>query len=173
MAAITGSLMFLAAAASAAMTVKSGMDAKEAGKIQARNIKAEQANAELTNAENLKRERIRSARAMGTIRAKLAQSGSDTTQGTPLAILGENAQNIELGFQDAARTASMQSASMAHAAASARYQGDQAYKGSLLTAGGQLLTSGAKGFNQYSDGVYSGKYKDTFNLFPVRKSTAS
>jgi hypothetical protein len=172
MAAITASLMAIAAVAQTAMSVKSAMDAKEAGKIQASNIKAEQRNAELTNAENLKRERIRSARAMGTIRAKLAQTGSDTSQGTPLAILGENAANIELGFQDAARTAGMQSASMAHAAASARYQGNQAFKGGILSAGGQLLTSTAKGFNHYSDGVYSGKYKDTFNLYPVRKPNA-
>lgn len=173
MAAITATVMALAAVASAAMTAKSAADAKEAGKVQARNIKAEQTNAELTNAENLKRERIRSARAMGTIRAKLAMSGSDTTQGTPLAILGENAANIELGFQDAARTAGMQSASMAHAAASARYQGNQAYQGGLLSAAGQLATSTAKGAQQYSAGVYSGKYTDTFNLFPVRKSNAS
>jgi hypothetical protein len=172
MAVVTGTIMAIAAVASAAMAAKQAADAKEAGKIQARNIKAEQSNAELTNAENLKRERMRSARAMGTIRAKLAQTGSDTSQGTPLAILGENAANIELGFQDAARTAGMQSASMAHAAASAKYQGNQAYKGGLLSAAGQLASSAASGAQTYSAGVYSGKYQDTFNLYPVRKSNA-
>lgn len=169
MAAITSSILAIAAGAQAAMTIKQGQDAKAAANIQAKQIRAEQNNAELTTAEQMKRERVKSARAISSIRAKLAQTGTVTTSGTPLAILGENAQNIELGFQDAARASAMQSTAMTAQAQQAQFAGKQAYTASLFTAAGQLA-QGAATFKNYDAAVFSGKYKDTFSLYPTRRS---
>lgn len=73
---------------------------------------AEAKNRELEMAEQLKRQRIKDRRAMAQIRNRLANSGTLTTEGTPLAILGESAANFNLGIQDAARASNMQAASL-------------------------------------------------------------
>jgi hypothetical protein len=90
------------------------------------------------------RERERAKRAISTIRARLAQTGTNTTAGTPLQILGESAGNIELGFQDAARRQMIQDQSMTTAAAMTRWQGAQAQTGAYISAGAQLIGGAAQ-----------------------------
>lgn len=168
MAAITTAILAGATALTAGLQIMQARNAKEAGQIQAKQIKAEQNNAELEAAEAMKRQRIASQRHLSSLRARLSATGTVTTQGTPLAILGENVANIELGFQDAARRSAMQSASMAAAASNAKWQGSQAQTAGIISAGGTLANGIGQTFNNYSQGVYNGQIKDTFGLYPLR-----
>lgn len=168
MAAITTAIVAGTAALTAGMKIVQARNAKSAGEIQAKQIKAEQANAELETAEQLKRQRIASQRHLSSLRARLAATGTVTTQGTPLAILGENVANIETSFQDAARRSAIQSASMAAAAQNAKWQGQQAHSAGLMSAGGTLAEGIGSTFSTYSKGVYDGQIKDHFGIYPKR-----
>lgn len=153
------------AAASAAMQVRQANIADKAAKAQANAIKAEQNNAELEAAEASKRARITQKRTLSSLRARLAQTGTVTTEGTPLAILGENVANMELGFQDAARRTAMQSASMDYAAKNARWSGKQAKTSGYLAAAGTAINGAAGAFSQHSDNAYTGKTPDYLGLY--------
>lgn len=168
MAAITTAILAAGTAIGTGLQIMQARNAKEAGKIQAKQIKAEQNNAELETAEAMKRQRIASQRHLSSLRARLAATGTVTTQGTPLAILGENVANIETSFQDAARRSAMQFASMDAAAKNAKWQGNQAYTAGMISAGGTLASGIGQTFNSYSKGVYDGQIKDTFNIYPRR-----
>jgi hypothetical protein len=169
MAAVTTTVLAALAAASTAAavgaTLMQGAAANDAAKAQAKTIRAEQNNKQLEFIEQMKRERLKSKRALATIRTRLAQTGTDTTAGTPLAILGENAGNIELGFQDAARSQMIQDQSMSGAAAMARFEGKQARTSSYISAGGQLLQSAASMGSDYLSMVHTGALKDTFQIY--------
>ena len=145
-------------------------NAKQAGETQAKQIEAENRNRELETAEALRRERIKASRTISSIRARLANTGADTNQGAPLAILGENVANIELSFADAARRSSMQTTSATAAAAQSRYAGNQAFMGGLLSTAGNLASNAAGIGTQYDKEVYTGRRPDTLNLYPTRKS---
>lgn len=70
--------------------------------------KTEARNKELEAAEAIRRERASNRARLSEIRARLSASGTLTTEGTPLALLGESAGRFELGIQDAARASRMQ-----------------------------------------------------------------
>ena len=141
---ITTALLVTAAVAGAGSTIMQGRAANQAAKAQSKAIEAEQQNKQMEFMQQMSRERERSKRAISTIRARLAQTGTNTTAGTPLQILGESAGNIELGFQDAARRQMIQDQSMTTAAAMTRWQGRQAQTGAYISAGAQLLGGAAQ-----------------------------
>jgi hypothetical protein len=145
-------------------------NAKDAAEAQADQIKRTNDNRELETAEQLRRERIKSDRTLSAIRARLASSGTDTNQGAPLAILGENVANIELSFADAARQSSIATTNANAAAAQTLYAGKQAYIGGLLSTAGQAAGSAATIGKDYTDDVWQGKRPDTFNLYPTRRA---
>lgn len=149
-------------------TLMQGRAANDAAKAQAKNIEAEQRNKQLEFIEQMNREREKSRRTMSTIRARLASTGTDTTAGTPLQILGESAGNIELSFQDAARRQFVQDQSMTSAAAMARFEGKQAKTASYISAGGQFLQAAAGLGNAYTGQVRTGALPDTFNIYKPR-----
>lgn len=170
---VIAAISVAAAAASAYAGVAQAQASKDAGKAQNKAAEAEAKNAELENAEQMKRERDKSKRALSTIRARLAGTGTVTDAGTPLAILGENAGNIELSFQDAARRNAMQIASVRQQGAMAKYAGNQAYKGGMIEAAGNALGSvGALGA-QYDKAVYTGQVKDTFGIYKTKSKPLS
>ena len=168
----TSTILAVAAVASTAVatysTVAQAQAAKKAGVAANKNAQAENNNAELENAEAMKRERAKAARHMATVRARLAGTGTDTNQGTPLTVLGENANNIELSFQDAARRNAMQSASMLQAGAMAQWSGNQAYKAGMISAAGTALKGLSGAASEYDDAVYTGRAKDTFGLYRTK-----
>lgn len=159
----------IGAALSAYSGISQAQAAKDAGKAQNKAAEAEAKNQELQNAEQMKREREKSSRALSTIRARLAGTGTVTDQGTPLAILGENVGNMELSFQDAARTNSMQLASIRANGAMAKWQGNQAYKAGMISTAGNLLSSTADIGQSYDKAVYEGRVKDHFGIYKTQR----
>jgi hypothetical protein len=158
-------LTALSTATAVGSTIMQGRAADNAAKAQAKSIEAEQNNKQLEYIEQMNREREKSRRAISTIRARLAQSGTDTTAGTPLQILGESAANIETSFLDAARRQTILDQQMTGAAAMTRFQGKQARTSAMISAGGQLLGGAAQTGTQYSRGVRSGTIKDHFRIY--------
>jgi hypothetical protein len=146
-------------------TIMQGNAANNAARAQAKSIEAEQKNKQLEFIETMNRERDKSRRALSTIRARLAQTGTDTTAGTPLQILGESAQNIETSFQDAARSQFILDQSLTGARAMARFQGHQARTSAMISAGGQLLGATGQLGTQYSRAVRTGAMRDTFGIY--------
>ena len=67
---------------------------------------------ELETAEQVKRQRLKDKREMATLRNNLAAGGTLTTEGTPLAILGESAAFMDLAIQDAVRESTIEAASI-------------------------------------------------------------
>jgi len=67
---------------------------------------------ELETAEQVKRQRLQDKREMATMRNNLAATGTLTTEGTPLAILGESAAYMDLRIQDAVRESTIEAASI-------------------------------------------------------------
>lgn len=145
---ITTAILAGVAVAGGVMKAK---NAKQAGDAEAKRITNENNNREAETAEQLRRERIKSDRTISSIRARLATTGTDTNQGAPLAILGENVANIELGFADAARSNTIATQNANAAAAQAKYAGNQAFIGGLLSTAGQAEGSVATGYGQYKD----------------------
>lgn len=162
---ITTALLATAAVASAGATVMQGRAANQAARAQARNTEAEQQNRQLEFVQQMAREREKSRRTLSSIRARMAQTGLSTTQGTPLEILGESAGNIELAFQDAARRQTIQDQSLTAQAGMLRFQGKQAQTSSYISAAGQLLQSAGSGANTYSRAVADGRMPDTFGIY--------
>lgn len=99
--------------------------AEDTAKYNNQIAKTQATNAELENAEAIKRERARNRRQIGEIRARLAAGGTLTSEGAPLAILGESAENFELGIQDAARASSIQAANIRAQGAMSLWEGTQ------------------------------------------------
>lgn len=79
--------------------------AEDAALANKQRLDAEARNREAEAAESIKRQRLRDKREKAALRARLAQSGSLTTSGTPLALLGDLAATQELAIQDAVRAA--------------------------------------------------------------------
>jgi hypothetical protein len=158
----------LAAGVSAYSAIAQGQAAKAAGDAANANAKAEARNAELEAAEQSTRERIKARRMLSTIRARMAGTGLVTDTGAPLAILGENAGNIELSFQDAARRTAMQAAAIRQRGEMAAWEGKQQATSATIGAIGGLIGSTAKLGGQYSDFAKIGALPDTFGIYKTQ-----
>jgi hypothetical protein len=118
----------------------------------------EAANREAETAQAITRERINQRSALSDLRNRLANSGLQTTTGTPQLLAGEAAGRFEIGIADAARAASMQAASL-------RAQGKMglweaatnkaATKTAMLATG---ISGVASAFGKYQEGAYQGLY---------------
>ena len=106
-------------------------------------------NVEIQNVENLKRERIRQRKQLAEIRAQLAQSGTLTTEGTPLAILGESSANLNLGIQDAARAANMQAASLRAQGQMGLWEADQGQQAANINSVAAGLSAATSTYTGY------------------------
>lgn len=145
--------------------------AKEAAKYNAEAASAEALNRETLAAESSRRLRAENRRRMATLRNNLAGTGVLSSEGTPLAIIGENAANLELGVQDAARAAAMQAQSLRAQGAMSLWEGDQQARGALIGGGASLLGGLGSIGSTYASGVRTGAMPDTFGLYRTRKST--
>lgn len=114
--------------ASAAVTIVGQEKAADAADDAAYNEKlrldAEAANREMEAAEQIRRKRENDRADLAAVRARLAVSGSETTSGDPLAILGDLAANQDLEIQDAVRAANMQAASLRAGGTMALWEAD-------------------------------------------------
>ena len=150
------------ALASAAVTIVSADKASDAADDAAlankRIADAEASNRELEAAEAIKRQRERDKREKSAIRARLAQSGTLTTSGTPLLILGEVAANQELAIQDAVRATNMQAGSLRAEGTMGLWEASTnraANANKSIAAGIQGLSTAAGG---YTSASYNGAF---------------
>jgi hypothetical protein len=167
-------IAYVALAASTATTIYSAVDqaqtARETAKYNSEAANAEAANKDALAAEAIRRERQQNRRKMADLRNNLAQNGTLTTEGTPLAIIGESGANLELGIQDAARAASEQSKSLRAQGAMSLWEGDQQARASYIKAGASALSSFGSGVSGYASGVKLGTIPDTFGLYAPPKA---
>lgn len=100
---------YILEAVGAAVAVKSSLDQQAAIKATGAYNAAVQKNdviqQNLIDRENIRRQRAQDQLAIGAMRARMAGSGVEMS-GSPLAVLGYNAANLELSAQDAAYQAS-------------------------------------------------------------------
>jgi len=148
--------------------VQQGEAAQRAAEYNNQLAQQEAHNTELEAAEQINRQRLQDRHSLGQIRNQIANNGTLSTEGTPLAILGESSANFELSIQDAVRRANQQAAAQRQQGAMDLWQGDQQQNASLIGA----IGSGLKGISalgsQYDTDVYHGTLKDTFGLYKPR-----
>lgn len=162
-AAIISIVSAVAGTATAIISNEKAADAADdAAFINKKNAEAEARNRELEAAEAIKRQRERDKREKAAIRARLAQSGTLTTSGTPLLILGEVAANQELAIQDAVRSTNMQAASMRDAGTMGLWEADQ----NRAALANKSLAAGIQGLSSAAGGYTSAKYNGAFT--PVK-----
>jgi hypothetical protein len=158
----------ISASATAYSAYSQGQAADDAARANARNAELEGANRQQEGAEARTRERTRNFRRISTLRVQLARQGTLSETGTPLAILGEHTANLELGIQDAARSADIQSRSLQSQADMMRWQGQQAASAGTLDAFATGFSGLDKTAGTYTQGVYQKLYPDRFNLFRTK-----
>lgn len=167
-------IVYAVEAVAAGVSVYSAVDqaqtAKETAKYNAQALTAEAANKNALAAEAIRRGRQQNRRRMADLRNNLAQNGTLSTEGTPLAIIGESSANLELGIQDAARAASEQSRSMDAQAAMSLWEGDQQARAGYLKAGATALSSIGSGVGGYRSDVKEGLVPDSFGLYAAAKA---
>lgn len=118
----------------------------------------EASNLEAETAESIKRRRIENRAGLADLRTRLASSGVLTTTGTPLLLQGEAAGRLELQIADAARSASMQAASLRAKGRMGLWEADQNTSAARMSMLGTALKGAASAFGQYSSGSYLGIY---------------
>jgi type II secretory pathway pseudopilin PulG len=94
---------------------------------------------ELETAEQVKRRRVQDKREMATLRNNLAASGTLTTEGTPLAILGESSAFMDLAIQDAVRQSTIEAASIRARGQMGLWEASQASRASRISSIGTAL----------------------------------
>jgi hypothetical protein len=158
-AAITAIVSAVAGAATTIVSNEKASDAAEAAALaNKQRADAEARNRELEAGEAVKRQRERDKREKAAIRARLAQSGTLTTSGTPLLILGEVAANQELAIQDAVRSANMQANSLRSEGTMGLWEADTTR--AALT--NKSIAAGIEGISSAASGLSSASYNGAF-----------
>lgn len=132
--------------------------AEEAAEYNNKLARAEAANLEAETAEQIKRRRIENRAGLADLRTRLASSGVVTTTGTPLLLQGEAAGRLELQIADAARSASMQAASLRAKGRMGLWEADQMNSASRLSMLGTAIQGIGSAFGKYQSGSYLGIY---------------
>lgn len=169
---------YLAIAAIAATTVSTGVSIysqqqqaktqERAAAYNAELARREAKNRELESAEQIRRERIENRRRMARIRSQLSHQGIATTTGTPLAILGESAADLELGIADAVRRTSIEAASLRAQGQMGLWEADQASRAANINSVATGIAGVGKAFGSYTGSVYDGSLPDTFGIYRTK-----
>lgn len=122
-----------------------------ASEYNAKVAENEARNAQLEATEYQKRKRQQNRREMAGVRNQLAASGTLTTSGTSLDILGEQSANMELEISDAARASRIQTDSYYAKAEMARWEGKQLQRATRISSYGTLFSGVSQMASGYSD----------------------
>ena len=114
--------------------VQAGNAAEDAAKYNNKLAEMEARNTELENMEAIKRERESNRSKLSELRNQMAGTGFLTTSGSALLLQGETAGRLELGIQDAARSANMKAASLRAEGAMGLWEGKQAKTAAYISA---------------------------------------
>lgn len=143
--------------------------ANDAAAYNAKLAEGEARNREVETTVGIQRQRASNREALAALRTRMAASGVQTTTGTPLILAGESAGRLEIGIQDAARTAAMQAASLRAQGRMGIWEADargrlglwEAAQASSASRTGMLATGiqgAASAYGQYRQGKYTGIY---------------
>ena len=149
------------AAASIYSSKQQANAAEEAGAYNNELAQREARNRERTAAEAIRRERAANEARLGAIRASLSNSGTLSTEGSPLTVLGESAGRFELGVADAARSASMQAASMRAQGAMGLWEADQRSNAAIMGGVATGIRAAGSMYSDYQSGSQLGMYTRT------------
>lgn len=123
-------------------------------------------NVELEAQERAKRQNIQKRKELARIRNELSNTGTLTTTGTPLAILGDSAANMNTSIQDAYRVSTMQAASYRSQGTMGLWEASQARTAANLSSIGTGLSGISSAYTGYSGAKYNGSFT------PRTKNTA-
>lgn len=141
--------------------------AEAAAKYNNQLAEAEARNKELEFAESANRARIQKRKQMAQIRTAMAAGGALTTEGTPLAILGDSSANLELSIADAARAANMQAASFRSQGRMGLWEAKQTRSAANIASIGSVFG----GIGQAADSFHT--FKFGYNPYPRVKPAGS
>lgn len=130
--------------------------AQAAAKYNATLAEREAVNVERETAEGIKRQRMNNRAGLADLQNRMAGSGFQSSTGTPLRMTGEAAGRLEVGIADAARSASMQAASLRAKGKMGLWEADQFTSSNRLSmiAGG--IGGLASAFGKYQEGKFNG-----------------
>ena len=120
--------------------VQQSRAAKEMGKYNEKVAQNEALARRQAAEESMRRKRETNRRIIANQQAKMAKAGIISSEGTPLAVLGETAGALELEALDIMYETEVAAQRSISAGQAARFQGDQASKSALIGAGSSLLT---------------------------------
>lgn len=132
---------------------------------------AEARNREAEQAEASRRQRYENRRKLARQRAQLAKSGTLTTTGTPLLILGESSANMEIGIADAKRAADMQAAALRSQGQMGLWEADQFASAAKLQGVSTAISGASSAFGTYSNAVYTNQVPDTLGLYRTKATS--
>lgn len=125
-------------------------------------------NRELESAEASRRERIKNRRRLARIRNQLAASGTLTTTGTPLTILGESSANMEIGLADAKRRSDMEAAALRQQGQMGLWEADNYQQAANLNSVATGLSGLSSMGSAYARGAYSGALPGGQTIYRTR-----
>ena len=157
----------LGAGASIYAQSQSAKAAQSAAEYNNALAEQEARNKEAQTTEAIRRERAANEAKLGEIRARLAAgSGTVTTEGAPLMLLGESAGRMELGIADAARTASIQAAALRSQGAMGLWEADQASNAAIYGMAATGLKAAGSIYSDYQRGEALGLYAPRAKIVP-------
>lgn len=130
--------------------------ATDAAKYNNKVLNAEADNLATESREAQTRQLQRNRRQLSTLRANLASQGTMSGTGTPLAILGESAQNLSLGIADAARRTDMQTKSLRAQGKMGLWEAQQQKSASKINMLATGIGGAAKGVTSFEGYKYKG-----------------
>ncbi len=131
---------------------------ERAAEYNANLAEAEARNKELEAAEQHKRQQQAKRKEMARVRNELAATGTLTTTGTPLAILGEASANMDIGIADALRASNMEAASYRSQGQMGLWEASQARTAANISS----VATGISGISNAASGYYDFNYKGAF-----------
>lgn len=104
------------------------------------------------------RERQRNRQQMANLRLSLSQQGTDSSSGTPLAIIGESQQNFSLNIADAARRTDIQTTSLRAKGQMGLWEAHQYKRAAPLQMFSTVLSGATSAVNRHIDFKQTGVY---------------
>ena len=130
--------------------------AEQAAQYNNELAQREATNRELETAQGIARQRANDRASLADLRTRLAGSGTLTTTGTPLTLMGEAAGRLELGIADAARRANMEASSLRAQGAMGIWEAKQQRSAANLSMLATGISGVSRAFGMYQQDSYQG-----------------
>lgn len=151
-----------ASALGAAGSFMEGNLAMKTARYNAKVLEAQSKQDAMTSLENMARTRIENARTLSSVRARMAGSGIDVTQGSSADYLEEATSRLELEILDQARATELRMRARKQEAQAEIFKGRVDRTNAMMAGLGQLAQGGARvaGMNaqiaEYTPTSYTG-----------------